>query len=155
MPVCFPALLRLGGEERCTDYQREFDRLYRTATILDVLGREVVFAEGDCEHVCKSGKPRVWNQARAERIPWIATALQTPDSIRPSHQMPGRQVYMVEGNLPAPMGNEWHRFLVYVEPQSERRPKRVYFTTAYPPDTLQYWNAAGHQAPRIYPPKRR
>jgi hypothetical protein len=162
VPVKFPPLLKLGGEEAFAAYRAEFDHLYRSGEVKDVWERRVLFDEERCEHVCFKDVPgskhgeqhRVWSQERAERIRWVETALRTPDSIRPSHTAAGRQVYMVEGTLEVPSGTVWQWFMVYVEPEAARRAKKVDFITAFPPDTLQYWKDAGHQAPRLYPPSK-
>lgn len=161
MPIEFPPLLDLGGEEEFAAYQEAFNRLYRSGEVKDVWDRRILFDAERWVHVCykdppgsKHGTlPRGWAQARAARIPWILMALQTPDSIHPSHTHAGRQAYLVEGNLSSPSGSVWQRFMVYVEPETARRPKRADFITAFPPDTLGYWKAAKNEAPRLYPPK--
>src|SRR5438105_879132 len=53
MPVNRPPLLRLGGEEAFAAYQREFDRLYRSGPVVDVLGNRVSFPSD----ACRSGDP--------------------------------------------------------------------------------------------------
>jgi hypothetical protein len=155
MAVIFPPLLQLRDERAFADYQAEFDRLYRSGEVKDVLGRVVLFDNDSCRRACTSHNHTVWAQARAERLRWITTALRTPKSVRPSHQMPNRQVYMVEGNLELPTGKEWHRFLVYVEPEGKPRAKTVRFVTAFPPDTLKYWKDAELEPGRIYPRRSR
>lgn len=163
MPVQFPPLLALGGEEAFAAYQREFDRLYRSEPLRDPLGRLVLFHPDDAAHVCfkdqpgdtRRERPRIWSPERAARIPWIETALTTPDAIHPSHTMAGRHAYLVEGNLELTTGSIWQRFIVYVEPESARRAQRVRFITAFPPDTVNYWQNVKNKAPRLYPARRR
>lgn len=163
MPIELPPLLTLGGAEAFAGYQAEFDRFYHSGEVRDALDRLVVFSEDRCKHVCFKDQPgdadrklpRVWAQERAERIPWIRLALTMPVAIHPSHNMLGRQAYLLEGSLELPSGSRWERFIVYVEPEQTRRPKKVWFVTAFPPDTVKYWNDAKNAAPRIYPKKRR
>jgi hypothetical protein len=161
VPVQFPPLLDLGGAEAFAKYLSNFERLYRSGEVRDVWKRLVLFDAERCEHVCFADPPgskhgersRVWAQDRAERILWIETALRTPYSIHPSHTMQGRWVYKVEGTLELPTGSVWQRFMVIVEPEPARRPKKLDFITAFPPDN-QYWKDANHQAPRLYPPSK-
>lgn len=156
MPVERLPLLRLGGEGAFTAYQAEFDRLYVAGPVEDLLGRRVEFLPSACRHVCFKtagadpyGRlPRgVWAQERAERIPWILTALTEPEEIRPSHQTEGHQVYLLLVSVDPILGHAWERFGVYVEPAGT---KRVIFVTAFPMDAW-YWKDA-----RLYPaPKRK
>jgi hypothetical protein len=162
MSIQRPPLLCLGGEEAFSAYQAEFTRIYGAQPVIDVLGRVVEFLPDACRHVCSKGDPgdyyrklpRGWEQARAERIPWIFPTLLTPYEIRPSHQTEGNQVYLL--SFPADPGaeNAWERFGVYVEPISH---DRVVFRTAFPMSQA-YWDAARLKGPRIYPvptPKRK
>jgi hypothetical protein len=156
MPVHRPPMLRLGGEEAFANYQREFDRLYRSGPVKDVFGRLVVFPPDACEHVCFKDQredryrraPRVWTPERAERIPWILAALTAPEEVRPSHQTDGHQAFLllVEGDPAA--GTAWERFGVYAEPIAAGR---AAFVTAFPMDRW-YWDAARLKGPRLYPP---
>lgn len=155
MSICRPKLVSLGGKESFRDYQREFDRLYRSGPVLDVLGRLIEFPEGACRHVCfKSSEsdcygqgPRdTWSQERAERISWIEAALSDPATeIRPHLLDPGKQVY-----LPSMDGEhgprEWF-FVVVVRIGAEKGE----FVTAYPVP-YHYWSTWRKGGRRIYPP---
>ncbi|MDQ2688538.1 MAG: hypothetical protein M3Y28_11805, partial [Armatimonadota bacterium] len=50
-----PSLIQLGGEENFILYQQEFQRLYQTESVMDVLGNEVEFSQSACRHVCFKG----------------------------------------------------------------------------------------------------
>lgn len=163
----FPPLLQWGDEEAFDAYRAEFDRLYHSGPVFDVLDRRVIFERAPdrperdaCCHVCFKDQrddryrrlPRVWDPARAERIPWIRTALVHPYEIRPSHQTEHHQVYLVSGTTATTSGDAWERFGVYVDPI---RDKQVRFVTAFPIEKW-YWDDARLRGPRIYPePKRR
>src|SRR3954453_8330984 len=105
MPIKRLPLLRLGGEEAFEAYRIEFDRLYRSSPVRDVLGRLVHFPPQACRHVCfkpaeedpYSRLPReTWSQDRAERIPWILAALADPGTeVRPNIQRPDRYSYIL------------------------------------------------------------
>ena len=156
MAIPRPPLLALDGEEAFAAYQAEFERLYCTQEVRDILGRRVVFPPEACAHVCFKDQrddryrklSRVWTPERAARIPWILAALLTPQEVRPSHQTEGHQAFLllVEGD-PA-TGTAWERFGVYVEPTV---PGRVLFVTAFPMDRW-YWDDARLKGPRLYPP---
>lgn len=141
MPIVFPSLLRLGGESQFGRYQAEFDALYHERRIVDPKGRRVSFPPDACRHVCfKDQKedryrrlPRVWDQDRAERIPWIEAALTTPQEIRWSHQDPENQGYLLLIRREPDTGGAWERYGAYVEPLSA---EEVRFITAYP---MQQW----------------
>ena len=154
MPIERPPLLRLGGEEAFDAYQAEFDRLYRSGPVFDVLGRLVEFPRSACRHVCFKAPeadpygrlPRdAWSQERAERIPWILEALSNPGTeVRPHLSDPAKQVYLpaVDGEGCPP---EW--FFVVV---ARVGPNSLEFVTAFrvPYDYWFDWRKGG---PRIYP----
>src|SRR5438128_2282104 len=139
MPIQRPPMLRLGGEEAFGAYQREFDRLYCSSPLTDVLGHRVQFPPQACRHVCfkpveedpYSRLPRQdWAQERAERIPWIGAALAAPGTeVRPNIQRPDRYSYIlvVEADLTAGWPQEY--FGVVTEPVG---PGTVEFVTAFP-----------------------
>ena len=93
-----PSLLELGGETNFFLYEREFLHLYRYGFVTNVLGNQVVFERSACWHVCFEPKEKdqysrrrrnIWSQERAERIPWIITALGSLDTeVRPNDQDP-------------------------------------------------------------------
>lgn len=150
-------LLLLGGEEAFDAYQAEFDRLYRTDTVLDVLGRSVEFAADRCRHICFKGEdddpygqsPRVhWRQARPERIGWILVALtDARTEVRPSHRYDNCDAYLVLVHADPANGLPQERFGVFVELLSA---VRVRFRSAYPL-THQTWKLAREKGPRKYP----
>jgi hypothetical protein len=150
-------LLLLGGEAEFTAYQTEFDRLHRAQPVVDVLNRQVEFPPHACRHVCFKGEEndpygrqprRVWVQERAERIPWILTALLEPTEVRPSHQVAGREAYLLL--VPGAPGSDrqWERFGVFVEVAASGL---VTFLTAYPLDEST-WRKARAGGRRLYPP---
>ena len=152
-----PTMLCLGGEEAFEAYRKEFARLYRSGTVFDVLGRRVFFPVNAAQHVCfktreedpyRRLKREVWAQERAERIPWILTALQHPDEIRPDHKEPGRHACLLT-IVSAPtegLPQEYYGVFVSVEGLG-----LVTFLTAFPMDG-PYWRDARRSGPRLYPP---
>jgi len=127
-------LLQLGGEENYHAYEREFNRLYRHNTIVDVLGNQVWFDHSSCWHVCHKRdeedrsarrKRDRWSQERAEHIPWIEVALASPQTeVRPNnHASQNRLNYLlaIEGE-----------YYVVVAERNAAKPNVVWFITAYP-----------------------
>ncbi len=99
-----PPLLQLGGEEALKAYEKEFGQLYQNRRVYDILGNIVVFPPGSCWHICfkrdeddrSARRPRnIWSQERAERIPWIMSALNDPRTeIRPDREIENRLNYL-------------------------------------------------------------
>jgi hypothetical protein len=151
-------LLQLGGEEAFAAYQAEFDRLYRSGPVTDVLGNRIAFPPYACRHICfkpeeedpYGRRPRAaWAQERAERIPWIHVALTDPGTeVRPSHQVEGRLAYLLlmEADPAAGYGPQYYG--VFVEAIS---PGQVTFLTAYLLDAST-WAKARRGGRRLYPP---
>src|SRR5262249_38178936 len=141
MAVKRPPLLELGGEAAFRLYEAQFDRLYRSAPVRDVLGNEVDFPRYACRHVCFRPAEEdpyhrlsrdVWSPVRAERIRWIAVALMDPGTeIRPSHQVEGRLAYLLLVDAAPAAGYEREFYGVFVEVTG---PGVVTFLTAYPLD---------------------
>ncbi len=141
-----PALCWFGGEEAFSFYQAEFDRLYHSAVIRDVLNRIVRFPKDSCRHVCfrrdhdkRGDRSRVlWSQERAECIGWILIALTDPTEIRSNHQNWNNDAYL----LAYPSGERRRpakRYYVTVAPDSDGRD--VTFVTGYPVQQ-SYWDDA-------------
>jgi hypothetical protein len=157
VPVQRPPLLRLGGEADYAEYEAEFDRLFRVSPVSDILGRRVEFPPHACRHVCFKGEEadpygrqprRLWVEERAERIPWILTALQEPTEVRPSHQVAGREAYLLLVPCLPESGRQWERFGVFAEVAASGP---VTFLTAYPLDE-NTWRKARGGGRRLYPP---
>lgn len=162
MAVERPATLALGGENSFPAYQAEFIRLYASGRVVDVLGNTVRFPAGACRHVCfkppeadpYSRSPRtVWSQERAERIPWILTALTDPHTeVRPNVQRPERLSYILAVAAVPDQGLPQEYFGVVTE---RLQPGVVEFVTAFPFDHAYWahWRMGGaplypHRPPR-------
>ena len=167
MAVKRPATLALGGEDSFPAYRAEFDGLYGSAAVVDVLGNTVRFAASACRHVCfrpeeadpYSQLPReVWSPERAERIPWILIALTDPGTeVRPNVQRPDRLSYILVVEAVPDQGFPQEYYGVVTEPVG---PGVVEFVTAFPFDHAYWarWRTGGaplypRRAPR--PRKRR
>lgn len=147
-----PELLRFGGEEAFERYRAVFDRLYySTKPIVDPREWAVVLKPDYCRHICireerfdkrrkrTEGEERVreeWDQARAEYIPWILTALRAPCFIVRNNQQPGNQVYLFGD--PRGAHRPRRRYYVSVTPAGRRR---AVLKTAYPISQEQ-WDKA-------------
>jgi hypothetical protein len=158
MAVKRPALLQLGGQEAFVAYRAEFDRLYRSGAVRDVLGNHVEFPTDACRHVCFKPTEEdpygrlardVWSQERAERIPWILVALTDPGiEVRPNPQRPDRLSYILVVDAEPLVGLPQEYFGAVCEPT---RSGVVQFVTAFPMDQAYWarWRRAGR---RFYPP---
>jgi hypothetical protein len=155
-----PPFLNLRGEEDAALYQAEFDLLYHTEAVYDVLGNKVLFEPNRCEHVCLKSSDEIWNkgpreqwsQERAERIRWILATLCNPYEIRPDVQLkPGdktkTRIYLLrmEADLELQMPQEY--YCVYTTVEAKRL---VRFQTAFP-ITREKWNNLRKQGPCYYP----
>jgi hypothetical protein len=159
MAVKRSAILALGGEDAFAAHQAEFDRLFRSGPVVDVLRNTVRFPPNACRHVCfkppeedpYSQLPReVWSQERAERIPWILTALTAPGvEVRPNVQRPDRLSYILVVEAVPEQGLPQEYYGVVTEPVG---PGEVEFVTAFPFDHAYWarWRTGG--AP-LYPRK--
>ena len=163
MPIERPPLLCLGGEEAFAAYKAEFDRLYRAGPVLDVLGQLVLFRSEDCRHVCykehrddvyKTGPRGVWKQARAERIPWIYSALTDPRTeVRTDRERAGDLLYLCIFD-----GEPQEPYCVAVHKSGK---SEGFFMSAYPvsnqkghPDwSKDGWQKKRRKGPVIWPPK--
>jgi len=155
-----PPLLNFRGEIDLALYQAEFDRLYHTDIVYDILGNKILFEPNRCEHVClKSGDevwnkgPRMqWSQARAERLRWILPTLCEPYEVRPDVQLrPGdktnTRIYLLrmDAGLEENMPQEY--YCVYTSLEGK---KLARFQTAFPV-TREKWNNFRKKGPRYYP----
>jgi hypothetical protein len=141
-------MLKLGNEDHFEDYQAEFDRLFPGGRATDVMGSVITFARDRCRHVCFKSEERIWNtgergvwqQARAERIPWILEALTAPTCIT---NAPGNAwAYLLE--VPRDQDNDVSGDL-YVAIVRDR-----YFLTAFSISYTQ-WNKYRSNRPWVYP----
>ena len=152
-----PPLLELGGEEAFKAYEKEFGRLYQNRRVYDILGNMVIFPPSSCWHVCfkrdendrSAKRPRnIWGQERADRIPWIMSALNDPATeIRPDKTITNRLNYLLiveadpERNLPQ------EYYCVVVE---KERIGVVAFVTAFPVDQRN-WVKRRQSGKALYP----
>jgi hypothetical protein len=156
VPILRPPLLALGGETAFAAYQTEFDRLYHSAPIGDILGRGVEFRRDACEHVCYKGReedpygklPRTWSQERAERIPWILLALTDPRTeVRPNFRHRERFSYILIIEADPARGYSREFYGVITRPIS---PGRVEFLTGFP-FHFDYWRQMRDGGAPLYP----
>jgi hypothetical protein len=162
MAVKRPSLLQLGGEEAFAAYEAEFDRLYRSGPITDVLGNRVQFERNPvdrnrnaCWHACTQEQEgslrgqRIWVQARAERITWILPTLTDPGTeVRPNFQRPDTIAYAAIIEAEPAQGWPQGYFFVVTAPHE---PGQVRFVTAFP-TTHDYWVRWRRGGRRPYPP---
>ncbi len=155
-----PPLLNLRGEEDVALCQDEFDRLYHTEAIYDVLGKKVLFGDDRCKHVCLKSNDEVWNkgpreqwsQERAERIRWILPTLCNPYEVRPDIQLrPGdktkTRIYLLRMDADPETGAPQEFYCVYTLVENKGS---VSFQTAYP-ITREKWNSLRKKGPCFYP----
>lgn len=153
-----PLLLKLGGEQNFSRYEREFNRMYRFGFVTDVLGNQVMFERSACWHVCFEPKEKdqysrrrrnVWAQERAERISWIMAALTNPGTeVRPNDQDPDNRLnYLLA--VDADPANGWEReFFCVVAEKTETN--IMAFITAFPIDQ-KYWAKCRRAGRALYP----
>ena len=155
--------LTLGDESCYPRYVAEFDRLFQNGSpILDAKGRTVTFDAKSCRHVCFKEDPAmaddpvrkwertIWQQERAECIPWILETLANPSEIRVNHAAKDHHAYLL--SLPSiHMPKPQLRF--YVSVALTRDPLWVRFETAFIPEH-HYWVAARKQ-PHVEPVHKR
>jgi hypothetical protein len=148
--------LTLGGEAVFPAYQAEFDRLYRSGPVRDILGQLVEFPADACEHICFKGQEddpygklsRIWSQERAERIPWILAALSDPETeVRPNFRHRDRFSYIliVEAEPARSLPREFYG--VVTRPLDGGR---VEFVTAFP-FQFEYWKQMRDGGAPLYP----
>ncbi len=156
-----PPLLELGGEEAFKAYEKEFGRLYQNRRVYDVLGNMVVFPPSSCWHVCykrdendRSARRRrnIWGQERAERIPWIMSALNDiTTEIRPDKELGNRLNYLLI--VEADPSNDLPQEYCCVVVEKEERGV-VVFVTAFPMDQRD-WAKRRQAGKALYPKKKK
>lgn len=137
MPINGLPPLELGGESHFWDYESWL--LENVACgLVDPLKRRIYVPPTTCMHICYKevvpGEGDVWSQERAECLGWLPSVLTRPDEIRPSHRLPGREVYFLT------ISNETvYRYLAIVQPEPKNN--TAVLITAYPSDK-RYWDEA-------------
>ena len=152
-----PSFLQLGGEDKFAEYQSEFDRLLPSG-FMDVLGNCVIFSRDRCHHICYKSTNTKWNkgirdqcrQDRAERIPWIKAALETPKFIRISTGQIWAYLLEVKGEAQNNLSPELFAVFVNAEKATPENPGEVYFVTGYAV-TIREWDEFKKNRPWIYP----
>lgn len=154
-----PPVLNFDGLTEMEAYEKaktEFDRLYRTTTIVEALGKKVVFPQGACHHICYKAddcntQQKIWRPDRAAHIPWISTILTSPWEIRPN-KVRGRWTYLLQFSADPASGIP--RGAMYFAVVESANVESVWFVTAYPLLTRKYWNEARLVGPCLYPPNK-
>lgn len=157
-----PPLLQFGGQESFWRYRREFQRLYQSkdVTIVDVLGRRVLFPENSCRHVCFKGDAEDrysrssranWSQERADRIGWILPALTDARiEVRPEKDLYNRINYLLVVEADPIKGLEQEYYCVVAE---KLEANAVVFVTAFPINHRNWANRRLKKA--LYPQKKK
>lgn len=157
-----PPLLQLGGREAFPEYEKEFGRLYQNQRVYDVLGSKVEFLPSSCWHVCfkrdeedrsERRKRDLWSQERAERIPWIMSALNNPGTeVRPNDKDPINKLNYLLVVEADPANNLPQEYYLVVARWLNRN--TVSFLTAYP-ITWRQWKGFRDAGPALYPLKKK
>ena len=155
-----PPLLEIGGNEAFKDYEKEVGRIYQNRRLHDILGNLVEFPASSCWHVCfkrdeedRSARRKrdIWSQDRANRIPWILSALTNPKTeVRPNDKDPINKInylFVVEAD---PLNGLPAEYFIVVTERINKTTVR--FTTAYP-ITLQEWRGYKKAGAPFYPLK--
>lgn len=155
-----PKLLNFRGEVDLILYQTEFNRLYHTEAIHDILGNKVLFEPNRCEHICLKSNDEVWNkgprtqwsQERAERLRWILPTLCDPYEVRPDMQLRSgdkttTRIYLLRMDADAEENMPQEYYCVYTSLEGR---KLVRLQTAFPA-TREKWNNLRKKGPRYYP----
>lgn len=152
-----PPFLKRGGENNFSDYQKEFDALLPSG-LTDVLGNNVIFRQDRCHHICyksedvrwNKGPRDQWRQDRAERIPWIKAALQTPKFIRISTGTTWAYLLDIAGDRENDLSPELFAVFVEASEVTPDTPGEVYFLTGYVIN-IREWEDFKKNKPWVYP----
>ena len=157
MAVNRPPLLDLGGEESFAAYQAEFDRVYRNAEVVDVLGQRVLFRQSACWHVCfkphddsgySTAARSIWSPERALRLLWILPALTDPGTeVRPNVSVAMRLSYLL---IVSSVPDQYLPQEYYVAITEPGAAGTATFVTAFPIDR-DYWQRCRKAGRRLYP----
>ncbi len=159
-----PELLELGGEYHFVEYQKQFDALFHSGIVTDVLGNRVIFGPTSCRHVCFTKEheekknlnaARIrWDQKRADRIQWILEALKTPKRIRPAKGNAWAYMLEVIEDKERNLTPELYDVIVNNITTTAHMPYgivgTVHFTTAHSIFAIQ-WDELSKTYPWIYP----
>lgn len=148
--------VELGGEDQFRLYQKEFERLYPSGEIVEILGKKVKFRPTDAFHVCyktdednwNGGTRSIWSLERAHRISWVKEVLQNPIEIHPN-SVRNRYTYLTRIQPAEDKPEEC--FLAIIESSEEDQKKgEAYFVTAFPIDADD-WGKYRTGIDQIYP----
>ncbi|WP_435011230.1 hypothetical protein P12x_002533 [Tundrisphaera lichenicola] len=160
MPVKRLPLLQLGGKDQFALYQCHYDQIFEVDQLHDPLGRVIYFPPNMCRHICFTGDPKsedprnrvVWEQDRAECLEWLRVALVDPGEIRPNHQQPAHEAYLLEVLQDQIVAKYPAYYYVSVKP--DKLNNRVILLTGYPVN-FDYWLRARRGNIPIWKRKRR
>lgn len=129
--MVYPPLVRYASED---DYRRHYEQVYCRKPIVTFDGIKVRFRKDQFKHLFRESSRRDGNKdqfsiPRAERIDWIKTALEDPDSERFVGWDNRKKRYDYKRRVAIVMGN-------YVVIIRLKNASSAFFVTAFVADTL-------------------